>query len=188
MSPEVIVKQASPQEFQQLRKKDLLMGISFLCFSAFGLVGVTSLMLEASLAFAKLLLSVFWASILAICIFFIFSIIRSFSIRRKKTQETKLWLAKINHKIVGQASVVQTEEFSMLLNLSVNWRYQNKGIGSQIVSHLISEVRKPIYVIALRSARRFYAKLGFVVASAENHRNKPGNKRFVNYPGMMALW
>ena len=193
MSLKISVTQANPQTLKQLYRQDLLqqcfwVGLCFAgCFLIFFRMGN---LLSGPHPFLNMIIPCF--SLIVFLIVGVLSLLASLDLirilRRGQFDNPKVWIAKSNNKIVARATIMCTEEYSMLLSVDVKLRFQRKKIGSQLVSHLAGEVKKPLYVIAEGPVKKFYAKLGFIAASQKKTRDRGGEEKLNQYPNMMVLW
>ena len=77
----------------------------------------------------------------------------------------RYWIVKYHNEIVGKAIFRVSKNYSRLCLLSIQAKYQNRGLGSLLLNQAMKYVRKPIYLMCFPKLQKFYRRLGFVSLS-----------------------
>lgn len=83
----------------------------------------------------------------------------------------RLMIALHREQVVGSALMAAREDYSVLLGLYVASRHRRRGVGSQLVQHLLRRNALPIYLNAPADLRPFYTRFGFVETTVKRGYN-----------------
>jgi ribosomal protein S18 acetylase RimI-like enzyme len=81
-------------------------------------------------------------------------------------------LIKINHQIVGLLKYKEDQQKVTIIQLQIAPEFQNKGYGSMVVNHVISQSQgKTVSLSVLKAnpAFKLYLKLGFCQVGEDEH-------------------
>lgn len=82
-----------------------------------------------------------------------------------------LMIALDRGQVVGSALMAVRGNYSVLLGLYVAPRHRRRGIGSQLVQHLLIRNALPVYLNAPADLRPFYTRFGFVETNVKRGYN-----------------
>ncbi len=89
------------------------------------------------------------------------------------TEGEVIYLARSEDRIVGFIAYYQPDHF--LHSLYIHFDYQGKGVGRQLVDHIVKE-HGPGHTLKVEKQNEgaigFYSRLGYVDATASEHRHE----------------
>ncbi|MEM7555241.1 MAG: GNAT family N-acetyltransferase [Cyanobacteria bacterium P01_A01_bin.84] len=81
----------------------------------------------------------------------------------------QFWLIEYQGKIIACGQLRNFLDTQELGSLVVKKAWQNQGIGTYLVRHLVQQANKPLYLECLgQKLERFYSQRGFVKVQYEN--------------------
>ena len=80
-----------------------------------------------------------------------------------------------NKKLIGYGLLKNISNYFILDTIIVDREYRNKGFGKKIVNSLVSNIKKPIFLLCKEKNIPFYSKLGFSINNKINFIDKDIN-------------
>lgn len=76
--------------------------------------------------------------------------------------QTQRWVVTYRDRIVGSATILVRDNYSLLQLIQLQYHHWFQGIGSYLVWKSIIDARKPVYLYCSSRLQPFYQRFGFV--------------------------
>ncbi|WP_299485529.1 GNAT family N-acetyltransferase [Acaryochloris sp. IP29b_bin.137] len=98
---------------------------------------------------------------IAAAIFISFSIVTIVVLALTNPQLKNFWVVEQRDRFIAYASIRSYQHFSVLEILRVLRKWRRQGLGSVLVSTMLQNYPKPVYLRTRRPTAKFYRRLGF---------------------------